>query len=152
MSTDIKDQTDLASKLEALSETSIDDLRILWRKLYQAHPPPMIGRDLLSLAIAWKLQAQALGGLSSVVKRRIAAIEAKGGIRKKRAVQPKPGARLMRAWQGKTHTVLVLDDGFEWQGKRHASLSAIARRITGTRWSGPRFFGLDKPARETVNG
>jgi hypothetical protein len=51
----------------------------------------------------------------------------------------------MRAWQGETHTVLVLEDGFEWQGEQHASLSAIARKITGTRWSGPRFFGLCKP-------
>jgi hypothetical protein len=79
-------------------------------------------------------------------------MEAKGGVAKTRTVQPKPGARLMRAWQGRTHTVLVLDDGFEWQGARHASLSAIARKITGTRWSGPRFFGLDKPAKETADG
>jgi hypothetical protein len=152
MAADIKDQTNLKSRLDALQATSIDDLRILWRKLYQAHPPPMIGRDLLILAIAWKLQAQALGGLRPAVKRRIASMEAKGGVGKRRAVQPKPGARLMRAWQGQTHTVLVLDDSFEWQGERHGSLSAIARKITGTRWSGPRFFGLNKPAKETAHG
>ena len=152
MSTDINDQTDLESQLAALAATSIDDLRSLWRKLYQAHPPPMIGRDLLILAIAWKLQAQALGGLASTVKRRLANIGAKGGVAKKRTVQPKPGARLMRAWQGQTYTVLVLEDGFEWQGKPYTSLSAIARKITGTRWSGPRFFGLDKPAKEAADG
>jgi hypothetical protein len=152
MTASVKNQTDLLVKLEALSETRIEDLRILWRKLYQAHPPPMIGRDLLILAIAWKLQVQALGGLSSAIKRRIASMEAKGGVAKKRTVQPKPGAKLMRAWQGETHTVLMLDDGFEWQGERHGSLSAIARKITGTRWSGARFFGLDKPAKEATDG
>ncbi|MGI9450483.1 MAG: DUF2924 domain-containing protein [Geminicoccaceae bacterium] len=73
-------------------------------------------------------------------------------LAKARMTKLKPGARLMRAWQGRTHTVLVLDDGFEWQGERHGSLSAIARKITGTRWSGPRFFGLDKPAKEAANG
>ena len=143
------DSDDLTAKLEALVHTSVDDLRILWRNLYQAHPPPMIGRDLLILAVAWKLQANRLGGLSSMVQRRIIA---KGDVAKARMTKLKPGARLMRAWQGQTHTVLVLDDGFEWQGARHASLSAIARKITGTRWSGPRFFGLDKPAKEAADG
>ena len=54
----------------------------------------------------------------------------------------KPGLRLVREWRGETHTVLVLEDGFEWNGERRRSLSVIAREITGTRWSGPRFFGL----------
>lgn len=152
MSPDINDQTDLESRLNTLHQTSIDDLRSLWRKLYQAHPPPMIGRDLLALAIAWKLQVQALGDLSSTMKRRIASMGAQDGVAERRTIQPKTGARLMRAWQGQTHTVLVLDDGFEWQGERHGSLSAIARKITGTRWSGPRFFGLHKASKEAADG
>ena len=57
----------------------------------------------------------------------------------------KPGARLVRAWGGETHEVLVVENGFVWRGKTWASLSVIAREMTGTRWSGPRFFGLDKP-------
>ena len=76
----------------------------------------------------------------------------KGDLAKTRTIQPRTGARLMRVWQGQTHHVTVLDDGFEWQGERHGSLSAIAREITGTRWSGPRFFGLDKPVKEAVDG
>jgi hypothetical protein len=72
---------------------------------------------------------------------------AKGDLARPRTLQPRPGARLLRLWQGETHTVLVREEGFEWQGTCYPSLSAIARRITGTRWSGPRFFGLDKPAR-----
>ncbi len=76
----------------------------------------------------------------------------KGDLARTRTIQPRTGARLMRVWQGQTHHVTVLDDGFEWQGVRHGSLSAIAREITGTRWSGPRFFGLDKPVEEVFDG
>jgi hypothetical protein len=61
----------------------------------------------------------------------------------------KPGTRLMREWQGRTYEVLVLDDGFSWQNTRYRSLSAIARKITGTAWSGPLFFGL-KPNRPAI--
>lgn len=150
------DRADLAEKLAALTATEIDDLRKLWRQLYRSHPPPAVGRELLILVVAWKLQKQVLGGLSPAMKRRIADLDvtmkAKGDLAKARMIQPRSGARLMRVWQGRTHSVLVLDDGFEWQGERHASLSAIARKITGTRWSGPRFFGLDKPVKEAADG
>lgn len=149
MTTKTADQTALNVKLDALPQSSIGDLQDRWRRLYRAAPPPMIGRDLLTLAIAWKLQANTLGGLRPVIRRRLAGLEEalakKGDLPPPRTLQPKPGARLMRAWQGETHTVLVLEDGFEWRGEQHASLSAIARKITGTRWSGPRFFGLCKP-------
>lgn len=145
----------LADKLKALPETSITDLRCHWRRLYRS-PPPALGRDLLVLGIAWKLQVEALGGLSAATKRRLAdlgaAMDTKGDLAKTRTARLRPGARLMRVWQGQTHSVLVLDEGFEWQGERHASLSAIARKITGTSWSGPRFFGLDKPAKASVDG
>jgi len=63
-------------------------------------------------------------------------------------VLPRPGTRLVREWQGRVHEVVVLDEGFLWSGKRHGSLSEIARAITGTRWSGPRFFGLTGPAQK----
>src|SRR6266851_2637183 len=96
--------------------------------------------------IAYKMQERAHGGLAPAVKRRLSAlaeeIEANGA----RALAPapllKPGTRLLREWGGKTHTVIVVDDGFEYQGERYQSLTQIARRITGAHWSGPRFFGL----------
>jgi hypothetical protein len=147
---------DLKAKLDALSDTSLDGLRRLWYRLYNTDPPSTFRRELLTLGVAWKLQADALGGLSPALSRRIASIGAtiaeKGDLPKARAIQPRPGARLMRVWQGQTHTVLVKEEGFEWQGERYASLSAIAFKITGTRWSGPRFFGLNKPTRETADG
>ena len=113
---------------------------------YRSVPPKKISRDILQLGIAWKIQESRLGGLSVSIKRQIAGLartmEAKSGLAKPRAVSPKPGVRFLRAWEGVTHEVMVVEDGFLWAGKTWASLSAIAREMTGTRWSGPRFFGL----------
>ena len=156
MTVAIKDRTDLAARLDALPETSLEDLRTLWRKLYRSPPPPKLSRDLLTLAIAWKLQTQTWGGLDAVSRRKLKTLAGvmaeKGDLTQARLSQPKPGARLMRVWRGETHHVLVREDGFEWQGERYASLSVIARTITGTRWSGPRFFGLNRSAKETADG
>ena len=136
----------LAAKLAALPETATADLRAEWRRLYRAAPPKGVGRHLLELGVAWKLQERAHGGLSPTMKRQLAALaktmDEKGDLTKSRAVQLKPGAKLVREWRGKTHDVLVLEDGFQWRGQRWRSLSAIAREISGTQWSGPRFFGL----------
>ena len=73
-------------------------------------------------------------------------MEQAGDLARRRVARLKPGARLVREWRGQSHTVIVLEDGFEWQGKRWRSLSAIAREITGAHWSGPRFFGLNGKA------
>lgn len=136
----------LAERLAALADLAYPDLRAAWRKLYRAHPPKKIGRDVLELGIAWKLQEKALGGMSAATKRRIAdlaqTMEDKGDLVKCRAAKLKPGAKLVREWRGETHDVLVIKNGFLWKGRPWRSLSLIAREITGTRWSGPRFFGL----------
>lgn len=101
---------------------------------------------MLILGIAWKIQEQAYGGLSATDRRRLhdlaSTLARDGDIPRDRVVGLKPGARLVRGWGGQHHVVNILDQGFEWQGKTWASLSAIARAITGARWSGPRFFGL----------
>ena len=139
---------DLATRLAALPGLSHSDLRAEWRRLYRSEPPKKIGRDLLELGVAWRLQEKALGGMSAPLKRRVAELaktmETRGDLAQARAVTLKPGARLMREWRGMTHEVRMLEDGFEWRGTRWRSLSAIAREITGTQWSGPRFFGLEK--------
>ena len=141
---------DLAAKLAAISEMAAVELRTEWRRLYRAHPPKRIGRHLLELGVAWKLQERAYGGLSSAMKRRLAdmakTMDEKGGLTKSRAVTLKPGSKLVREWRGATHDVLVLEDGFQWRGQRWRSLSAIAREISGAHWSGPRFFGLQTKA------
>ena len=140
--------SDLAAKLAALLEMATVDLRAEWRRLYRSHPPLHIRRDLLVLAIAWKLQEKVYGGLTAAQKRKLAGIaedlRKNGDLSASPAIRMKPGLRLVREWRGETHTVLVLEDGFEWNGNRRRSLSAIAREITGTHWSGPRFFGLKR--------
>ena len=149
-----------ASELEAalarLATMSITELRTEWRRLYRANPPKKIGRDMLTLAVSWKLQERALGGLNSSVKRRLAdlsqTMEAKGDLAKARLLRLKPGAKLVREWRGETHEVEVLAEGFAWNGKTCRSLSSIAKAITGTHWSGPRFFGLQSKGSVTPIG
>ncbi len=139
---------DLTEKLAALADLDAVGLRAEWRRLYRSHPPLHIRRDLLVLAIAWKLQEKVHGGLTAAQKRKLAGIaedlRKNGDLSGSPAIRMKPGLRLVREWRGETHTVLVLEDGFEWNGNRRRSLSAIAREITGTHWSGPRFFGLKR--------
>ena len=97
-------------------------------------------------AIAYQMQAKRYGELKSAVGRQLQRIAtgiiAGDRVTIKAASRLKLGARLVREWNGATHVVEVVDDGFIWNGERHSSLSAIARTITGARWSGPRFFGL----------
>ncbi len=113
-----------------------------------------MARDLLVLGVAWKIQEQAYGGLGAATKRRLTdlakTMEQDGDLARSRVARLKPGAKLIREWRGETHTVAVLEDGFEWQGKRRRSLSVIAKLITGAHWSGPRFFGLNGKAEAGV--
>lgn len=136
----------LAAEINALGEMTYADLRFAWRRLYRVHPPKKLSRDLLELGVAWKLQERVLGGLSAATKRQLAelarSMATKSDLTKARKVTLKPGARIVRDWGGETHEVLVVEDGFVWQGKTWRSLSAIAREMTGTHWSGPRFFGI----------
>ncbi len=134
------------TRLTAVNAMTYDALRAEWRRLYRQEPPQRVSRDLLILGVAWKIQEQAYGGLSATSKRRLAELardlDRDGDIARARIERLKPGAKLIREWQGESHRVTVLEEGFEWRGERWRSLSVIAREITGTHWSGPRFFGL----------
>jgi len=147
---DARSEDAVAARLQALEGMTYDELRSEWRRLYRAHPPKRVARDLLVLGVAWKIQEQAYGGLGAATKRRLAdlakAMEQDGDLARSRVAHLKPGAKLIREWRGVTHTVIVLEDGFEWQGQRRRSLSVIAQLITGAHWSGPRFFGLNGKA------
>ena len=138
----------LANEITALTEARHADLRLAWRRLYRVHPPKFLSRDLLEMGVAWKLQERAFGGHRAATKRQLKelaqTLEAKSDLAKTRRVRLRPGARLVREWRGETHEVLVTEDGFIWRGESWRSLSIIAREMTGTRWSGPRFFDLDK--------
>jgi Protein of unknown function (DUF2924) len=132
--------------LSRLPKLDLGQLRQQWRALYKADASPHLSRELLMRAVACRMQEVTLGGLRAERQRQLRQIaqqlketgEAKTGALPKL----KPGTRLIREWQGRTYEVLVLDDGFSWQGTAYRSLSAVARKITGTAWSGPLFFGL----------
>ena len=136
--------------LSRLPKLDIHELREEWCRLYKLDASPHLSRELLIRAVAYRIQEVALGGLRPQSQRQLrqVAMELKqtGAAAKRFRPQLKPGTRLMREWQGRTYEVVVLDDGFFWQGAQHRSLSALARKITGTAWSGPLFFGL-KPNR-----
>ena len=138
----------LDSEIAALPGLSPRQLWAAWRTLRCGEPIAPSSRDLLVREIAYKMQERVHGGLTPPVKRRLRALaeetEAKGAGALAPALLLKAGTRLLREWQGRTHTVIALDDGFEYDGERYRSLTEIARRITGAHWSGPRFFGLRK--------
>lgn len=142
--------TDVKFRLQALEQMDYAALRAEWRRHFRANPPKRVARDLLVLGVAWKIQEQAYGGLSAATKRRLAdlakTMDRDGDVTRNRVARLKPGAKLVREWRGNTHTVTVIDEGFEWKGRHRRSLSAIAREITGVHWSGPRFFGLNGKA------
>jgi hypothetical protein len=118
----------------------------VWQKHYGTTAPKTLRRRILILSIAWRIQANVAGGLKPATRKylRQVAAAARAGtvVRPAPAHRIKPGTKLMRVWQDKTHTVTALADGFEWQGSRYRSLSVIARTITGTRWNGLVFFGV----------
>lgn len=139
---------DLEERLRTLVTMSIAALRAEWRRLYRVSSPPRLRRDLLTRGIADKWQQAALGGLSPPVRRRLLAL-AEGGQEngsptrhQPPASRLRPGTRLLRTWHGRTMSVTVLDDGFLFEDRRYPSLTEVAKAITGSHWSGPRFFGL----------
>ena len=138
--------TGLEFEIAALYELSRPVLVAHWRKFCRADPPKGISQRLLVRGIAYEMQAKRYGGLKPAAARRLRMIAdgTGGGDRAGRPMAPalQPGARLIREWNGTTHIVEVIEGGYVWNGERHRSLSAIARTITGARWSGPRFFGL----------
>lgn len=131
----------LEQQVGALRTSSRKQLTELWRDLYKAAPPAAFTPDLLARGIAWRLQERALGGLSADA-RRVISDSGRGGEAGRSDRVLKPGNRLVRRWRGRTYVVDVVDDGLLYDGERFASLSVIAGKITGTRWSGPKFFGL----------
>jgi hypothetical protein len=145
------------AELDRLPTTPIADLRKRYRELFRTEPPQAFGPDLLRRSIAHRIQERAYGGLSLSYQRLLdqlvksASAKLNGRLELPRRI--KPGSELVRTWNGKTHRVMVMADGFAHDGKTFASLSEIASEITGTRWNGPRFFGLrSSSSRDTTDG
>jgi hypothetical protein len=150
-----KPSIDVAAELARLAALTIFELRVEWRRLHRLSPPMRLSRDLLTRGITYKLQERPLGGLSKSVLRELARLNAGEPLNEAQKPIPsislKPGTRLVREWRGATHSVLIHADGVEWNGKRYSSLTIVAREITGSHWSGPRFFGLKKVASRSVD-
>ncbi len=131
-------------QIDKLASCDIEALRRQWTELYSLAPLPRISKELLMRGIAYRLQEQQYGALSTQTRQRIAKLGRE--FQKSGKITPagiRAGTKLIREWKGKAHEVEVLQEGFAWNGKRYRSLSEIARAITGTRWSGPRFFGTE---------
>jgi Protein of unknown function (DUF2924) len=139
---------DTEARIVALEGLTTADLRIEWSRMYRATPPTRLSRNLLLRGVAHKVQEHAHGGLSLGTQRMLRSLcegsDQRGGPAAAPAVTLKPGTKLVREWHGRVHTVSVLDDGLEFQGECYRSLTAIARQITGSHWSGPMFFGLKR--------
>jgi Protein of unknown function (DUF2924) len=128
----------LDTQLTALEAMSADELKAEWRRVHRS-PPPSISRSLLVLALGFDVQCRAMGKMASSTRNVLRNAE-HGAPRS----TPVPnGARLMRSWNGQTYVVETSEDGvIRWNNREWRSLSEVARAITGTRWSGPAFFGL----------
>ena len=126
------------------------ELRSLWTQELRDQPPPTLGRDILALGIAYARQERRQGGLTKPVLRELDRLlgqslrcdQVESPAAALTPSLPRNGTVLVREWQGTTHHVTIVNDGFLWNGSAYRSLSGIARAITGTNWNGPRFFGM----------
>jgi hypothetical protein len=141
-----KHQEAVVERLSVITELSRADLIEGWEATYGGRPPKGISRRLLEFSAAYIIQVKAYGGLKLSARRQLERVEGKKSVAtlKKASSGSKlsVGARLVREWHGRTHTLDVIDSGLRYDGRDYKSLSQIAREITGARWSGPRFFGL----------
>ena len=148
------DNAAVEQEIAGLVDQPASDLRLAWLQLYRTDPPVGLSRDLIIRTLAHQVQERIHGGAIRALGRRLQSLA--GGLEKGDAsfspgIVLKTGTTLVRQWRGHTHTVLVREDGFEYEGQRYRSLTVIAERITGAHWSGPRFFGLIKRAGASVD-
>jgi hypothetical protein len=141
-----REREKLAGEIAGLQSLDVEQLKGRWRTLYQTEAPARFSRDLLIGAVAYRMQERALGGLKPATRRLFQRVAADAHARRPLRLAPvrklEPGAVLIREWGGVKHQVVVLESGFSFRGQRYRSLSEVARLITGSRWSGPLFFGL----------
>jgi hypothetical protein len=143
MTADLEKQVE--AELDRLQSMRIVELRALWRARFKSEPPKAFGPDLLRRSLAHRIQENAFGGLDAKTARLLNQLITQHRKTPGKIVLPrriKAGATLVRQWKGQNHRVTVLREGFAYDGKTYDSLSQIARLITGSRWNGPRFFGL----------
>lgn len=135
-------------RLEQVPDLPIEEAKQAWERHYGA-PAPNISLDLLRLGLGYRIQEKRQGSIGAEARALLR--QASRMIKGEKMPEPRrklmPGTRLVRDWHGAGHTITVLDDGYEYDGKTWASLSAIAKAITGTHWNGPAFFGVSRVKR-----
>ena len=148
------DRQDVEAEIDRVRSLGFDELRVLWRTTFRSSPPGAFTKDLLARFLCWHIQEQAFGGLDPGCEKLLDSLarRGKGGAGADRPRRLKPGTVLVREYQGERHTVTVLPDGFLWREGTYKSLTTIARAITGTAWSGPRFFGVRSDLNGSPNG
>jgi len=152
----VPDRASLDNEIARLRGLDVGELRARWHTVFRRRAPPHLPRHLLFRILAYRLQADRLGDLGADIRRLLERIGSGSpdGINRivadlnRPRTELRPGTLLTREWEGNLQQVMVLADGFSWNGKTYPSLSKVAFAMTGTRWSGPRFFGLDKPSSE----
>jgi hypothetical protein len=151
-------QPSLEIEIAHLRDLDLKGLQTRWKGVFRGTSPDHLPRHLLVGILVYRIQAEVLGDLDAATVRLLKQIGSGGAnvdaVRltadhEQRQATLKPGTVLVREWNGQPHRVMVVDGGFAWNGKTHDSLSKVAFAITGTKWNGPRFFGLrDKPVAE----
>src|SRR5262252_7491737 len=150
----VPDGKALDTEIARLRGLGVGELQAKWHTAFRRRAPPHLPRHLLFHILAYRLQADRLGELDADSRRLLDRIGSRASDETDRLVnnrtrtELKPGTLLTREWEGHPQRVMVLPDGFAWNGKTYPSLSKVAFAITGTRWSGPRFFGLDQSPSE----
>jgi hypothetical protein len=137
----------LLAQLPIMKRTALEKL---WSNLFERTPCPALRREMLIPILAYRIQEQTFGGLRESTARKLRELAEEplsGAQRAQILLRPKVGTRYVREYQGKLHEVTVLDAGYEYESQIYRSLTEIAKVITGTKWSGPAFFGLKRPAR-----
>ena len=139
----------LSEQIATLPSLNKTQLLAIWAENFSKDPPPNLRKELMVPLLAYRMQEREFGGLSHAARRRLR--EVAGSLRNDNPSQERPdsapqtGTRLLRVWRGETHEVIATGSGYEYRGQTYSSLSRIAREVTGTRWSGPLFFGVRKP-------
>jgi len=139
----------LSEQISTLPSLNKTQLLAMWAENFSKDPPPNLRKELMVPILAYRMQEREFGGLSHAARRRLREVAA--SLRTDKPSQERPdsapqtGTRLLRVWRGEIHEVIATGSGYEYRGQTYSSLSKIAREITGTRWSGPLFFGVRKP-------
>ena len=140
----------IEAEIGRVRSLGVDALRTLWRTTLRSSPPPAFSKDLIARVLCWHIQEQAFGGLDPKTAKHLGELARGDRSRADRPRRLKPGTVLLREYQGERHTVTVVANGYVWREATYASLSTIARAITGTAWNGPRFFGLRSSSESAI--